>query len=140
VDHALRPAGGAGGIDEGGDVAALRGLARLAAVDGLLGQRLEVAMAGGDGGGVLGAADEVVQGADLLGDQVASLALPLLAVEVSGASVAQAALLPFALFTPFLLFGLPVGAIVDRLPHRLTMLTCDVLQAAVFAVTDPHQG
>jgi len=74
------------------------------------------------------------QSLSLFGDQFAVLALPLLAVEIVGASCAQAALLPFALFVPFLVFGLPAGAIVDRLPRRSTMLVCDTLQAAVFAV------
>jgi MFS family permease len=74
----------------------------------------------------------VGQSLSLLGDQFAVLALPLLAVEVAGASVAQAALLPFALFAPFLLFGLPAGAVVDRLPRRSTMLACDAMQAVVF--------
>lgn len=76
----------------------------------------------------------VGQTLNLLGDQFAVLALPLLAVEVAKASVAQAALLPFALYAPFLLFGLPAGAIVDRLPRRSTMLACDALQALVFVV------
>ncbi len=73
------------------------------------------------------------QSLNLLGDQFAVLALPLLAVEAAGASVAQAALLPFALFAPFLMFGLPAGAVIDRLPHRQTMLACDAMQAVVFA-------
>ena len=71
---------------------------------------------------------------NLLGDQFAVLALPLLAIEIVGASIAQAALLPFALFVPFLLLGLPAGAIVDRLPRRATMLICDLVQAAVFTI------
>lgn len=74
------------------------------------------------------------QSLSLLGDQFALLALPLLALEVVGASAAQAALLPFALSAPFLVFGLPAGAIVDRLPRRLTMLTCDALQTVAFAL------
>src|SRR5262245_32436156 len=58
------------------------------------------------------------QSLSLVGDQCMRVALPLLAVSVLGASAAQAALLPFALFVPFLLFGLPAGAIVDRLRRR----------------------
>jgi MFS family permease len=68
----------------------------------------------------------------LLGDQFAVLALPLLALEVVEVSPALAALLPFALFAPFLVLGLPSGAIVDRLPRRSTMLVCDALQAVTF--------
>lgn len=74
------------------------------------------------------------QSLNLLGDHFMVLALPLFAVTVIGASAAQAALLPFALFGPFLLFGLPAGAIVDRLPRRLTMILCDSAQAAIFAL------
>jgi MFS family permease len=73
------------------------------------------------------------QSLSLMGDQLALLALPLLALEVIGASPAQAALLPFALFAPFLVLGLPAGAIVDRLSRRSTMLACDALQAVAFA-------
>ncbi|MEO7732007.1 MAG: MFS transporter, partial [Kofleriaceae bacterium] len=72
------------------------------------------------------------QSLSLLGDYFAVLALPLLAIEVVGASVAEAALLPFALFMPYLLLGLPAGAIVDRLPRRSTMLVCEAVQAATF--------
>lgn len=72
------------------------------------------------------------QSMSLVGDYFAVLALPLLALEVVGASVAQAALLPFALFAPYLVLGLPAGAIVDRLPRRSTMLVCEAVQAATF--------
>ncbi|NUR89194.1 MAG: MFS transporter [Nonomuraea sp.] len=72
------------------------------------------------------------QSLSLLGDQFMTLALPLLAVTLLGASPAQAALLPFALFVPFLPLGLPAGAIVDRLPRRTAMLVCDGVQVAAF--------
>lgn len=72
------------------------------------------------------------QSLSLFGDQFMTLALPLLAVTVLGASPAQAALLPFALFLPFLPLGLPAGAIVDRLPRRTVMLVCDGVQVLAF--------
>ncbi|WP_433517317.1 MFS transporter [Nonomuraea sp. CA-143628] len=72
------------------------------------------------------------QSLSLFGDQFMTLALPLLAVTVLGASPAQAALLPFALFVPFLPLGLPAGAIVDRLPRRTVMLVCDGVQVLAF--------
>ncbi|MGV9775473.1 MFS transporter [Streptosporangium sp. NPDC003464] len=72
------------------------------------------------------------QSLSLFGDQFMTLALPLLAVTVLEATPAQAALLPFALFLPFLPLGLPAGAIVDRLPRRVTMLVCDGVQVAAF--------
>ncbi|MFI6316528.1 MFS transporter [Nonomuraea sp. NPDC050556] len=72
------------------------------------------------------------QSMSLFGDHFMTLALPLLAVTVLGASPAQAALLPFALFLPFLPLGLPAGAIVDRLPRRTVMLAGDGVQMVVF--------
>jgi hypothetical protein len=51
------------------------------------------------------------QSLSLLGDQFMVVALPLLAVTTLGVSAAQAALLPFALKLPFLVLGLPAGAI-----------------------------
>lgn len=73
------------------------------------------------------------QSTSLLGDEVMLIALPLLAVTTLGVSAAEAALLPFALFGPFLIVGLPAGAIVDRLPRRATMMVSDGAQAVVFA-------
>jgi MFS family permease len=75
----------------------------------------------------------VSQSVTVLGDQFLVLALPLLAVGILGATAAEAALLPFALFAPYLVIGLPAGAIVDRLPRRTAMLACDAIQAAVFS-------
>ena len=72
------------------------------------------------------------QSLSLFGDQFMTLALPLLAVTVLGVSPATAALLPFALFLPFLPLGLPAGAIVDRLPRRTVMLVCDSAQVVLF--------
>ncbi|TSC34430.1 MFS transporter [Corallococcus sp. Z5C101001] len=74
------------------------------------------------------------QSLSLMGDQFAVVALPLVALEMVGTPAAQAALLPFALSAPFLVLGLPAGAIVDRLPRRLTMLVCDAVQAVAFAI------
>ncbi|MGV9307913.1 MFS transporter [Nonomuraea sp. NPDC003727] len=72
------------------------------------------------------------QSLSLFGDQFMKLALPLVAVTALDVSPAQAALLPFALFLPFLPLGLPAGAIVDRLPRRTVMLVCDGVQIAAF--------
>jgi len=58
------------------------------------------------------------QSVTVFGDQFIVLALPLLAVTALGATPAEAALLPFALFAPFLVVGLPSGAIVDRVRRR----------------------
>jgi fucose permease len=72
------------------------------------------------------------QSLSLFGDQFAKLALPLLAVTVLHVSPARAALLPFALFVPFLILGLPAGAIVERLSRRSTMLMSDGAQIIAF--------
>ncbi len=83
------------------------------------------------------------QSLSLLGDQFMLVALPLLAVTALGASTAQATLLPFALKLPFLVLGLPAGAILDRVRRRQTLVVCDGVQLliclgiAVLAVT--HQ-
>lgn len=74
------------------------------------------------------------QSLSLLGDQFMVLALPLLAVTVLGASASKAALLPFAFYLPFLVLGLPAGALADRFSRRATMLACDAVQGAIFLV------
>lgn len=70
----------------------------------------------------------------LLGDQFLVLALPILAIQALGISATKAALLPMALFGPFLVLGLPAGVFVDKLPRRLTMIACDSVQAALYAL------
>src|SRR6266498_3027236 len=72
------------------------------------------------------------QSLSLLGDQFMDIGLPLLAVTVLGVSAARAALLPFALFLPFLLLGLPAGAILDRLRRRPVLIACDSVQLASY--------
>ncbi|MFE0699538.1 MFS transporter [Streptomyces sp. NPDC058872] len=74
------------------------------------------------------------QSVSLFGDQFMTLALPLLAVTTLGASPAQAALLKFALFLPFLLLGLQAGAIVDRMPRLATMIGANSLQFLAFGM------
>jgi MFS family permease len=72
------------------------------------------------------------QSVTVFGDQFMVLGLPLLAVTVLRATAAEAALLPAALFGPFFVLGLPAGAIVDRIPKRMTMLVSDGTQVVVF--------
>ena len=62
------------------------------------------------------------------------LALPLLAVLVLHTSPAVAILLPFALYVPFLVLGLPAGAIVERVRRRTTMIVCNALQLLLFGL------
>jgi hypothetical protein len=68
VDHPLRTAGGAGGVDKRRDRVTIGDRARLAPVLGLLGEGVEVPVALGDIGVVVGAADQVVNRAGLGGD------------------------------------------------------------------------
>lgn len=73
------------------------------------------------------------QSLSLLGNQFLVIGLPLFALQVVGATAAQAVLLPFLMFVPFLLIGLPVGALVDRLPKRKTMVLADIVQMVVYS-------
>jgi MFS family permease len=66
-----------------------------------------------------------------LGGQVTELALPLLAISVLGATTLQVGLLSAAEYLPLLLFGLPAGAIVDRMRRRRVLLAGDLGRAVV---------
>jgi MFS family permease len=74
------------------------------------------------------------QSISLVGDQFMVLTLPLLAVGVLHASASQAALLSMAMFLPFLLFGLPAGAVIERLRRRTVLMLCDLVQFAAFGM------
>ena len=60
-----------------------------------------------------------------LGDEVSFIAVPFVAVVVLHVSAFGAGLLGFFQFLPFLVVGLPAGAIVDRLPRRAVMIAAD---------------
>lgn len=72
------------------------------------------------------------QSASKLGSSVTSVALPLVAVATLGATTFQVALLSAAAWLPWLLVGLPVGALVDRLPRRPIMLASDLVAGILF--------
>lgn len=74
------------------------------------------------------------QSISLVGDQFMVLTLPLLAVGTLHASAAQAALLSMALYLPFLVIGLPAGAIVERLRRRTVLMLCDGVQFCAFGL------
>ncbi|HEV7467596.1 MAG TPA: MFS transporter [Candidatus Dormibacteraeota bacterium] len=61
-----------------------------------------------------------------VGSQVSFIAIPLTAVTVLGAGPFQTGLLGTLEFLPFLLFGLPAGVWVDRLPHRPVLIVADL--------------
>src|SRR6266542_5877186 len=59
------------------------------------------------------------------GTQISQVALPLVAVIVLDASAFQVAALGTVEFLPFLLFTLPAGVWVDRLPRRPILVIAD---------------
>jgi MFS family permease len=64
------------------------------------------------------------------GTQISQVALPLVAVLVLDASAFQVAALGTVEFLPFLLFTLPAGVWVDRLPRRPILVVADLGRAA----------
>jgi MFS family permease len=63
----------------------------------------------------------------ILGGQLGGLAYPLLALALTH-SPAKAGLIPLFWLGPFVLFGLPAGAMVDRWNRKRVMLACDTLR------------
>ncbi|HYU50081.1 MAG TPA: MFS transporter, partial [Candidatus Limnocylindria bacterium] len=68
------------------------------------------------------------------GTQITVLALPLAAILVLRASTFEVAVLGALEFLPFLLFTLPAGAWVDRLPRRRVLIAADVGRAGLLLV------
>lgn len=68
-----------------------------------------------------------------VGTQVTLLAVPLVAITLLEASTLQVGLLTAAETLPFLLVGLPAGAVVDRLRRRPVMVAADVGRAVALA-------
>lgn len=66
-----------------------------------------------------------------LGDAVTTVALPLVALQVLGASSFEVSLITAANYAAWLLIGLPAGVLVQRLPLRGTQVAMDVLRALV---------
>jgi len=75
----------------------------------------------------------VPQAVSQLGSQVSQLALPLAAILVLDASAFEVALLGTVEFLPFLLFALPAGVWVDRLPRKPILVLGDLGRAAALA-------
>ena len=63
-------------------------------------------------------------------DGIGKISLPLLAASLTGSPVLISGLTAFA-FLPWLLFGLPGGALVDRLDRRRAMSAVNVVRAVV---------
>lgn len=73
------------------------------------------------------------QAVSQLGSSFTTFALPLLVYRLTG-SATNLALTTVAEFVPYLLFGLVLGAVVDRVNRKRMMLRADVARAAVVAV------
>ena len=72
-------------------------------------------------------------GVSKIGSSVVVLALPLLAATTLDATTWQVALLTTFSTLPFLLIGLPVGALADRMRRRPVLITADLSRAALLA-------
>lgn len=72
----------------------------------------------------------------LLGLRIMALAMPLVAVVALEASPFMVSVVAAAQTVAFLLFGLPAGALVDRLQRRHVLVFCDFARAAAL-VTVP---
>ncbi|GAA3768072.1 MFS transporter [Streptomyces phyllanthi] len=68
----------------------------------------------------------------LLGNGIAVVALPLVAVVTLHADTFVIGLLTSVAYLPWLVLGLPAGAWVDRLPRRPVMLFCDAVSFVAF--------
>ncbi|MFB6610425.1 MFS transporter [Agromyces sp. NPDC056379] len=73
----------------------------------------------------------LTEGASVAAQQVAELALPLLAVLVLHASAMELGLLGVARWLPFLLLALPLGVLVDRHRRRPLIVTADWARAVL---------
>src|SRR5262245_37200272 len=65
-----------------------------------------------------------------LGNAVTLFASPLLVYELTGSAL-NLGLTAAVAFVPYLLFGLPLGAWVDRVDRRRLMIVTDLLRAAI---------
>jgi predicted MFS family arabinose efflux permease len=66
-----------------------------------------------------------------MGSHITDTAIPLIAILVLAARPDQVGLLAALSALPYLLFSLPIGIWVDRLPHRPLMLLSDIARAVL---------
>jgi MFS family permease len=76
----------------------------------------------------------LASGLSLAGDQVTTLALPLIAVLVLHAGPSVVGVLSASRIVPFLLGSLVIGAYVDRMRRRPLLVTADVIRGAALLV------
>jgi MFS family permease len=72
-------------------------------------------------------------GVSVTGDGAFIAAAPLLAATLTRDPVAVS-MVTAAFYVPWLVFGLPAGALVDRWPKRTVMMTADLVRATVLAL------
>ncbi len=72
------------------------------------------------------------QNTSILGAQMSELAYPILVLALTH-SPAKAGLVPLFFMLPFILFGLPAGALVDRWNRKKVMLICDTIRMIAMA-------
>jgi predicted MFS family arabinose efflux permease len=68
-----------------------------------------------------------------VGSAVSSVVIPLVGVRVLHAGTFEIAALTAATWFPWLVFGLPAGAWVDRFRKRQVMIICDIVALILFA-------
>jgi MFS family permease len=74
------------------------------------------------------------QGISSLGSQISHIAFPLIAIDVINASNGSIALLELAYLIPFVLFGLPAGALLDRRTRRPVLIATDLARMVLLLV------
>ena len=67
------------------------------------------------------------------GSKVSNLALPLLVLAITH-SAAQAGFIASARMVPYLLFGLPAGALIDQWNRKTVMIVCDGIRAGALGL------
>ncbi|HLI66487.1 MAG TPA: MFS transporter [Caulobacteraceae bacterium] len=72
------------------------------------------------------------QGVSITGREIEGIVLPLLVLALTG-SPAQVGLVAAAQGLPYLILGLPAGALVDRWDARRVMMACDAVRTLAFA-------
>jgi MFS family permease len=73
------------------------------------------------------------QALSALGSSFTMFALPLIVFRLTGSASALAVSLATS-YLPYLVFGLPIGALTDRLDRRRMMIVTDLLRAAILIV------
>lgn len=68
------------------------------------------------------------------GTQISQLAIPLVAAISLRTAPLEFSILTAAGYLPFVLFALPAGAFVDRLPRRRLLIICDATRALLLAL------